>query len=51
MCGKYENINYMIVTWDLVNNSILSLPGNLDVVEGQRNGTFSPNGRLGHSCV
>ena len=25
MCGKYENINYMIVTQDLVNNSTLSL--------------------------
>ena len=25
MCGKHENINYMIVTTDLVNNSILSL--------------------------
>ena len=24
-CGKYENINYMIVTQDSVNNSILSL--------------------------
>ena len=24
-CRKYENINYMIVTQDLVNNSILSL--------------------------
>ena len=24
-CGKYENINYMIVTQDLVNNSILGL--------------------------
>ena len=25
MCGKYENINYMIVTQDSVYNSILSL--------------------------
>ena len=25
MCGKYENINYMIVTQDPVYNSILSL--------------------------
>ena len=25
MCGKYKNINYMIVTQDLVNNFIFSL--------------------------
>ena len=25
MCGKYENLNYTIVTQDLVCNSILSL--------------------------
>ena len=41
----------MIVTQDLVNNSILSSPGDLAVAEGQRNGKFSLNGKLGHSCV
>ena len=49
----------MIVTQDLVNNSILSLHLGIyiAVVEGQRNGKFSQNGKfgqngkLGHSCV
>ena len=28
-----------------------SSPGDLAVVEGQRNGKFGQNGKLGHSCV
>ena len=44
MCGKYENINYMIVTQDPVNNSILSLHLEL-------NDKFSLNGKLGDSCA
>ena len=28
-----------------------SSPGDLAVVEGQRSGMFSQNGKLGHSCV
>ena len=28
-----------------------SSPGDLAVVEGQRNGKLSQNGKLGHSCV
>ena len=28
-----------------------SSPGDLAVVEGQRNGKFSRNGKLGHSCA
>ena len=45
----------MIVTQDLVNSQ--SSPGDLPVVEGQRNGKFSQNvkfgqnGKLGYSCV
>ena len=52
MCGKYENINYMIVTQDLVCNSILSLHlgrgvvGSVRMMFGQ-NGKFSQNGISG----
>ena len=49
---------YMIVTQDLVKQlHSQSSPGDLAVVEGQRNGKFSQNGKfgqngkLGHSCV
>ena len=43
MCGKYENIHYMIVTQDLVCNSILkSSPG-------ERSGKFSQNGKFGQN--
>ena len=28
-----------------------SSPGNMAVVKGKRNGKFSQNGKLGHSCV
>ena len=35
----------MIVTQDPVNNSILGLS------PGERNGKFSQNGKLGHSCT
>ena len=53
MCGKYKNINYI---YDSDSGSGLQLhsqssPGDLTVVEGQRNGKFSQNGKLGHSCV
>ena len=41
MFGKYENINYMIVTQDLVCNSILSLH------LGRGSGKFSQNGKFG----
>ena len=51
MCGKHEIINYVIVAHDPVNNCILSSPGDLAVVERHRNGKFSKNGKLGHSCV
>ena len=46
MYGKYENINYMIVTPAGPSQQLLSqsLPGDLAVAEGQR------NGKLGHSC-
>ena len=43
MCGKYENINYMIVTQDLVCNSIFSLH------LGKRSGKFSHNGPFGQN--
>ena len=39
MCGKYGNINYMIVTQDLVYNSTLSL-------HLGKSGKFSQNGKL-----
>ena len=50
-CGKYENINIIIiiVTQDPVKLHSQSSPGDLAVVEGQRNGKFSQNGKLGHS--
>ena len=52
--GKNENINYMIVTQDLVNNSILSiwlwLKGRGIVCKFSQNGKFGKNGKLGHSC-
>ena len=42
----------MRVTRDLVNNSILSLHlGIWPWFEGQRNGEFSQNGKLGRSCA
>ena len=44
MFGKYENINYMIVTQDLVCNSILSLHA-----PGERSGKFSQNGKFGQN--
>ena len=56
MCRKYENINYMIVTQDPVNNSILVLHLGRGMVSCQngrfvQNGTFGQNGKLGHSCT
>ena len=59
MCGKYENINYMIMTQDLVNKSILSLhlgmwlclKGRGMVIKFSQNGKFGQNGKLGHSCA
>ena len=53
MCGKYENINYMIVTQDLICNSILSLHRGRGVVSSVRMvslvriGKFSQNGISG----
>ena len=47
MFGKYENINYMIVTQDLVCNSILSLhPGRGVVAKFSQNGKFGQNGKF-----
>ena len=40
----------MIVTQDLVNNSILSSPGERNGKFSQ-NGKFGQNGKLGHSCT
>ena len=51
MCGKYENINYMIVTQDLVNNSILGLHLAERNAKFSQNGKFGQNGKLGHSCA
>ena len=45
-CGKYENINYMIVTQDQSPGQQLhsqSSPRDLAAVEGQRNGKFNQN--------
>ena len=42
MFGKYENINYMIVTQDPVCNPYLASPG-------ERNGKFSQNGKFGQN--
>ena len=56
MFGKYENINYMIVTQDLVCNSILSLHLGRGVVSSVRMVSlvrmvikFSQNGKLGQN--
>ena len=47
-----KHINYIIVTEDLVKYShSQSSLGDLATVKGQRNGKFSQNGKLGHSCV
>ena len=53
MYGKYENINY---NYDSDSGSgqqfhSQASPGDLAVAEGQRNGKFSQNGKLGHSCT
>ena len=50
MFGKYEKINYMIVTQDLVCNPILSLhpAGERNSKFGQ-NGKFSQNGKFGQN--
>ena len=51
-CGKYENINYMIVTQDPVNNSILGLHLGRGMVSSVRMvSKFGQNGKLGHSCT
>ena len=52
MCGKFENINYMIVTQDPVNMQLhsWSSPGERNVKFSQ-NGRFGQNGKLGHSCI
>ena len=55
MFRKYENINYMIVTQDLVCNSVLSLHLGRGVVSSVRmvslvrNGKFSQNGKFGQN--
>ena len=50
MCGKYENINYMIMTKDLVNNSILSLHLGIWLwLKGR--GIVSSVRIVSHSCV
>ena len=59
MCGKYENINYNYDSGSGPGQQLhsQSSPGDLAVVEGQKNGKFSQNskfgqnGKLGHSCV
>ena len=49
---KYENINYNYDSDSRPSQlHSQSSPGDLAVVEGQRNGKFSQNGKLGHSCV
>ena len=44
MFGKYENINYMIVTQDLVCNSIYTKSS-----PRERSGKFSQNGKFGQN--
>ena len=44
MFGKYENINYMIVTQDPFCNSIYTQSS-----PGERNGKFSQNGKFGQN--
>ena len=51
MCGKYENINYMIVTFDLVNNSILGLHLGRGMVSSVRMVSLVRMVKLGHSCT
>ena len=41
----------MIVTRDLVNNSILGLHLGRGMVSSVKNGKFGQNGKLGHSCT
>ena len=54
---EIRNINYMIVTQDPVNNSILGLHLGRGMVRSVRmvkfvqNGKFGQNGKLGHSCT
>ena len=52
MCDRYNNINYVKVTQVMVNNIILGLPspGDLAVVEWQRNGKFNRNGKVGQNA-
>ena len=55
MFGKYENINYMIVTQDLVCNSVLSphlrrgVVSSIRMVSLVQNGKFSQNGKFGQN--
>ena len=59
MCGKYENINYMIVTQESGPGQQLhsqSSPGERNGKFCQngkfvQNGKFGQNGKLGHSCT
>ena len=57
MCGKYENKLYVSDSGPGQQPYFQSSPGDLAVVEGQRNGKFSlngksgQNGKLGHSSV
>ena len=46
MFGKYEDINYMPATQDLVYNSILSLHLRRGMVSLVRNGKFGQNGKF-----
>ena len=54
---EIRNINYMIVTQDPVNNSILGLHlgrgmvSSVRMVKFVQNGKFGQNGKLGHSCT
>ena len=53
MCGKYENINYMIVTQGQVNNSTISLHLGIWLWLNGRGMVSSggQNGKFGHSCA
>ena len=50
MCGKYKNINCMIMTRELVSNSILSPHLGRGMVNSVIMVKFGQNGKLGHSC-
>ena len=49
---EIRNINYIIVTQDQVDNSILGLHlGRGMVIKFSQNSKFGQNGKLGHSCT